>query len=313
MAKQDFEQFKQEIKNWLDNHLDEYDAFVEDINGKSYQSIQQIYSLAMRLAPKLMKKARSEFHGDITPQEKDFETFVADENTASLLVDEFHHVESSSIVPCLLAWLYYGKCYETMVERLEAEIANPKCSKAERWIYKVMIKFVIKGSIRNKMRTKEDWALFKADKEAMRDGNVADNTIEELQIIDSQTEKASPSITPKASFEDYLLCSNKEEVIDRIKAILAFRHTAPDMSYLYAALQELGFLDRCNATTFHKLLQELVPTIDLKGTRNFQIAFRKIFDEAGDLYCPQTLNGSTLMTSKRSCNQRIILLNNPNI
>ncbi len=40
MAKQDFEQFKQEIKNWLDNHLDEYDAFVEDINGKSYQSIQ---------------------------------------------------------------------------------------------------------------------------------------------------------------------------------------------------------------------------------------------------------------------------------
>ena len=99
MAKQDFEQFKQEIKNWLDNHLDEYDAFVEDINSKSYQSIQQIYSLAMRLAPKLMKKARSEFHGDITPQEKDFETFVADENTASLLVDEFHHVEPTSIVP----------------------------------------------------------------------------------------------------------------------------------------------------------------------------------------------------------------------
>ena len=289
MAKQDFEQFKQEIKNWLDNHLDEYDAFVEDINSKSYQSIQQVYSLAMRLAPKLMKKARREFHGDITPQEKDFETFVADEGTASMLVNEFHHVESSSIVPSLLSWLYYGKCYETMVERLEAEIADPQCGKAERWIYKVMIKFVINGSIRNKMRTKEDWALFKADKEAMRDGNVADNTIEELQIIDSHTEKASLSITPKASFEDYLLCSNKEEVIDRIKAILAFRHTAPDMSYLYAALQELGFLDRCNATTFHKLLQELVPTIDLKGTRNFQIAFRKIFDEAGDLLLPTNL------------------------
>ena len=288
MAKQDFEQFKQEIKNWLDNHLDEYDAFVEDINSKSYQSIQQVYSLAMRLAPKLMKKARSEFHGDITPQEKDFETFVADDNTASLLVDEFHNVESSSIVPCLLSWLYYGKCYETMVERLEAEIADPKCGKAERWIYKVMIKFVIKGSIRNKMRTKEDWTLFKADKEAMRNGNVADNVIEEVKSTIPLVEKADMA-TPKASFEDYLLCSNKEEVIERIKAILAFRHTAPDMSYLYAALQELGFLDRCNATTFHKLLQELVPTIDLKGTRNFQIAFRKIFDEAGDLLLPTNL------------------------
>lgn len=61
MAKQDFEQFKQEIKNWLDNHLDEYDAFVEDINSKSYQSIQQIYSLAMRLAPKLMKRQGESF------------------------------------------------------------------------------------------------------------------------------------------------------------------------------------------------------------------------------------------------------------
>ena len=74
MAKQDFEQFKQEIKNWLDNHLDEYDAFVEDINSKSYQSIQQIYSLAMRLAPKLMKKARLDFHSAIKLQLKDFET-----------------------------------------------------------------------------------------------------------------------------------------------------------------------------------------------------------------------------------------------
>lgn len=289
MAKQDFEQFKRELKNWLDNHLDEYDAFVEDINSKSYQSIQQIYSLGMRLTPKLMKKARSEFHGDITPQEKDFETFVADEGTASQLVDEFHNLESTSIVPCLLSWLYYGKCYETMVERLEAEIADPKCGKAERWIYKAMIKFVIKGSIRNKMRTKEDWALYKSDKEKMRNGSVADNTIEEMQTIDSQTEISIPPTTPKVSFADYLLCSDKEEVIERIKAILAFRHTAPDMSYLYAALQELGFLDRCNATTFHKLLQELVPTIDLKGTRNFQIAFRKIFDEAGDLLLPTNL------------------------
>lgn len=175
-----------------------------------------------------------------------------------------------------------------------------------------MIKFVIKGSIRNKMRTKEDWALFKAEKEAMRNGNVADIVIDEMKGASLLVEKADMAI-PKATFEDYLLCSNKEEVIDLIKAILAFRHTAPDMSYLYAALQELGFLDRCNATTFHKLLQELVPTIDLKGTRNFQIAFRKIFDEAGDLLLPTNLERKYIDDFKKNCNQRIILLNNPNI
>ena len=45
MAKQDFEKFKQEVKAWLDTHQDEYDAFVADINSKSYQSIQRIYAL----------------------------------------------------------------------------------------------------------------------------------------------------------------------------------------------------------------------------------------------------------------------------
>ena len=51
MAKQDFEKFKKEIKAWLDTHQDEYDAFVADINSKSYQSIQRIYALGIKMTP----------------------------------------------------------------------------------------------------------------------------------------------------------------------------------------------------------------------------------------------------------------------
>ena len=57
MAKQDFEKFKKEIKAWLDTHQDEYDAFVADINSKSYQSIQRIYALGIKMTPKLMAKS----------------------------------------------------------------------------------------------------------------------------------------------------------------------------------------------------------------------------------------------------------------
>jgi len=178
MAKQDFEKFKEEIKAWLDTHQDEYDAFVADINSKSYQSIQLIYALGIKMTPKLMAKSRAEIHGDVVPGEKEFDSFVADDGLAAQLVDEFHNVESSSIVPCLLSWLYYGKCYETMVERLEADINDPNCGRAMKWIYKFLIKYVINGSIRNKMRTKEDWEQYRKEKALIDHGKFTDNVIE---------------------------------------------------------------------------------------------------------------------------------------
>lgn len=35
MAQQDFERFKQEIREWLDSHPEEYDRFVAEVNDKS--------------------------------------------------------------------------------------------------------------------------------------------------------------------------------------------------------------------------------------------------------------------------------------
>ena len=53
MAREEFERFKQEIRSWLDSHPDEYDAFVEEMNDKSFTGIQRVYMMAMRLAPQL--------------------------------------------------------------------------------------------------------------------------------------------------------------------------------------------------------------------------------------------------------------------
>ena len=245
-----------------------------------------------------MAKSRAEIHGDVVPGEKELDSFIADDGLAAQLVDEFHNVESSSVVPCLLSWLYYGKCYETMVERLEADINDPNCGRAMKWIYKFLIKYVINGSIRNKMRTKEDWEQYRKEKALIDHGKFTDNVIEGINQDDSVPspvpEESQISPLAKVQFEDYLLCQDKAEVLQNIKRILALKHSAPDMTYLYAALQELECLDRCDATTFHKLLQEFVPTIDLKGIRNFQIALRKIFDKSGNLTLTSSLERKTI-------------------
>ena len=296
MAKQDFENFKHEIKAWLDTHQDEYDAFVADINSKSYHSIQRIYALGMKMTPKLMAKTRAEIHGDIVPGEKDFDSFIADDSLPAQLVDEFHNVNGSSIIPCLLSWLYYGKCYETMVERLEADISDPNCGRATKWIYKFLIKYVINGSIKNKMRTKEDWKQYRKEKALLDKGEFTDTVIDCVNQNDGEasTSETKNETLPKVQFEDYLLCKDKPQALQNIKSILALRHSAPDLTYLYAALQELECLDKCDATTFHKLLQDFVPTIDLKGTRNFQIALRKIFDKSGNLTLTSSLERKTI-------------------
>jgi hypothetical protein len=250
------------------------------------------------MTPKLMAKSRAEIHGDVVPGEKEFDSFIADDGLAAQLVDEFHNVESSSVVSCLLSWLYYGKCYETMVERLEADISDPNCGRATKWIYKFLIKYVINGSIRNKMRTKEDWEQYRKEKALIDHGKFTDNVIEGINQDDSVPspvpEESQTTPLPKVQFEDYLLCQDKAGVLQNIKCILALKHSAPDLTYLYAALQELEYLDKCDATTFHKRLQELVPTIDLKGTRNFQIALRKIFDKSGNLTLTSNIERKTI-------------------
>ena len=42
MAQQDFEHFKQEIKDWLDSHPEEYDRFVGEVNETCSQANAQV-------------------------------------------------------------------------------------------------------------------------------------------------------------------------------------------------------------------------------------------------------------------------------
>lgn len=163
MAKQEFEQFKQDIKEWLDTHTDEYDRFVAEVNDKSAIGLYKVFNVGMRLAPELMRRYQTECHGDLA-DERQIQNYVADTDTAKLLVDEFRNVDKDSVVPAMLAWLYYGKCYETMVNHLESEAHNPANNFIERKIAAMMIRIVIKSSIRNKMRTKADWESFKREK-----------------------------------------------------------------------------------------------------------------------------------------------------
>ncbi len=276
MARQDFERFKQEIKEWLDGHPEEYDRFVAEVNDKSAIGLYKVFNVGMRLAPKLMRRYRAECHGDLADERK-IQDYAADADTAKLLVDEFHSIDKGSIVPAMLAWLYYGKCYETMVNQLEAEANNPRNNFIEQKIAAIMIRVVIKSSIRNKMRTKEDWESFRREKRAIEEGNVMESCIEELEPMNEVITEMPTNTELSLCLRDYLL-GDKEALMERIKLRVSTQHTGTDLARLYFALQEEQLLSHCDVTTFHKLLGNELPNCDLKSVRNLQIATKKLND-----------------------------------
>lgn len=277
MAKQDFEQFKQDVKEWLDSHPGEYDRFVAEANNKSAIGLQKVFKLGWKLTPQMMHKYQNECHGDLANESR-LQSYSADADAARLLVEEFHNLQSDSIAPAMLAWLYYGKCYETMVNQLETETHNPANNFFEKKIAALMIKVVINSSIRNKMRTKEDWQNFYQERKAIEDGCVVEATIDRLSVDDKPTEEKSPVGEQKpCTLKDYLH-GNQEKILERIKLRVSTQHTGTDLARLYFALQEEGFLTGCDATTFHRLLASELPNCDLKTVRNLQVSIKKLND-----------------------------------
>ena len=51
MAKQDFEQFKQDVKEWLNSHPEEYDRFVAEVNNKSATWFAKGFQIRMETHP----------------------------------------------------------------------------------------------------------------------------------------------------------------------------------------------------------------------------------------------------------------------
>ncbi len=272
MAREDFERFKQEVKSWMDAHPDEYDAFVEEVNGKSFEGIQRVYSLAMRLAPQLMAKVKEQVHGDLNRTEPDASIFTADNTLAPQLVAEFRNTEKSTLVPAILSWLYYGRCYETMVERLE-ELIDESNSRIYKWICGFMIKFVIRGSIRNKMRTREDWEQYRREREI----SPLDAAMDSLQPKEKEP-KSDARQTDTRSLAALILADDKQRIIDKMCTRLASKSTQRDIAMMKVALEEAGITKNCSVRTFRDALQAEFPEYAIVLERGIQRCCKFLLD-----------------------------------
>ncbi len=274
MARQDFENFKLQIKNWLDTHPDEYDEFLEEIEDESSTGLMRIFYYARSIAPIMMKKILAECHGDLA-NEKLLQSYKLENDAVKKLVDDFKEMDEESIVPAMLAWLYYGKCFETMVIHLEVEALDERNTTFERALARMMVKFVMVSSVLGKQRKIVDWKNYLEERKAAGEEHLFEFYIKYLK---SPNIKGRPKIVIEGELKDYLF-GNKDLVFERIKNRLDKQNTGNDITMLYFALHKTKLIHPCEKSTFYKLLTDAFPNYNFITFRTFERAHKNLMKE----------------------------------
>lgn len=283
MGQQEYDNFKRLVREWLDSHPKEYAAFVEEMNDKEFKGFFKVFKVATALAPKYREAARKRTLNDRATDFEELESILQGSDLAGKLVNEFHNPNRKSIIPAMLAWLYYGRSYECMVEQGEELAKRKDISGLYKWLVSYMVRFIVRKSISSGMRTKEDWLAFRKQQKAIEENNLVewsmeDEEIEETESTEELTEEQPKSAGRKADTRTLpeLLIENREVILERIGARLKTHTTETDIARLYIALVEYRFMRPCPIKTFRNALQQQYTDLSIVHERGIQKAYRNL-------------------------------------
>ena len=289
MGQQEYDNFKRLIKEWLDSHPNEYADFVEEMNDKKFKGFFNIFNTAVRLVPKYKEAARKRIGDDRNPDFEELENVLLQSDLAEKIVNEFHTQNKRSIVPAMLAWLYYGRSYECMVEQGEELTKRKDIPTLYKWLVSGMVKFIIRKSIANGMRTKEDWQVFRKQQKAIEENSLVEWAIEEDEDMDEEETDMLQEEQPKTAGRKAdtrtlpeLLIERHDILTERIGTRLKTHATETDIARLFIALVEYRFMRKCPIKTFRNALHEQFNEQEIVHERGIQKAYRNLISPLGN-------------------------------
>ena len=286
MGQQEYDNFKRLIKEWLDSHPKEYASFVEEMNDKEFKGFLKVFKVATALVPKYKEATRMRVLDDRSSDFEELENVLLDSDLAGKIVKEFNNPNKKSIIPAMLAWLYYGRSYECMVEQGEELTRRKEVSSLYKWLISYMVKVIVKKSISSGMRTKEDWLAFRKQQKAIEENNLVEWSIEDEEYIEENETEDTDSLQqgqPKSAGRKAdtrtlleLLIENREVILERIGTRLKTHTTETDIARLYIALVEYRFMRSCPIKTFRNALQQQYTDLSIVHERGIQKAYRNL-------------------------------------
>lgn len=270
MSQQDYDHFKQKIKDWMESHQDEYNCFVGEMNIKSDKGYQQILKTAFALVPKYKKTLTKKINEGDFEDISDIETLFADDDLAEKLIKYVDKSPKNSIIPAMLAWLYYGESFERMVEKGE-ELRKKGYSYFTKMWATIGVELLISRSISSGFRTKADWKKHSEKMKLAESENVVD------WAIDGVTEDEKKKAGRKPDIQIL-----PEGRLTQIEEFVKNNNNQRGLAFLKIALEEMGLVNPGEIQAYRDTLEkEFGDKIeDIKSVRGIQKAYK---DLTGDL------------------------------
>ena len=257
MGQQEHEAFKGRLREWMDSHAGEYDAFVAGMNRRDDFGYQTILTIAIGLAPEyeaiVNRRVNRGPDGDITA---DIETLFAGKglaealtgdglgsHLADVLPGDFPDIAKAALVPAMLSWLYFGQSFERMVERGEELRRSPEIPYHEKMLIIQMIQMLVDQSVELGLCTKKDWAqqhkwmkLADSNEDALGMA-LADDEQDDEQTDEQPDEKRKPGRPSTAG----VLAESPRHLLERLSG--RFPVTIPFLpkGYLSSKIQRLWY------------------------------------------------------------------------
>ena len=239
MAQQDFDNFKQMLREWMEAHPTEYDWFEAEMNRKDDAGYQMVLAQAIALVPEYQKIISKRINRGPEEDIADVEQFFAENKLAEKLIAEFDKAQEETIVPAMLCWLYFGQSFERMVERGEELRRNPEIPFHQRMALPLMIKILVKRSVKLGLRTKEDW---KKQNAAMRLADSGDALERAVNEPAEKRKRGRPSTAMPLSDMFTSAVRSPKKLIGKLGDYLTTKHSQLDIARLKIALDELRFI-----------------------------------------------------------------------
>lgn len=296
-----FEQFKQEVLAWKEEHRDEYNRFSRMMAESDGMEFVMLYRFCSQFLPTYAKEWKNQWNGDGTMDFVKFDNKVQTSKLAKLWVDRFHYHKEDMTANLVLSWMLFGRSYETMVTLLEVYANDEKNGRIIRTICAKTIKYIISSSIKSGYRTQDQWDEFLSESQMLKDKDatgwamkgIAKNVeaeavnqeeSEELLNVSEETPSSAeeqPQETPPL-LSDFLFCDNKEHVLQVIHDYFLVKSLAKNMAYVNIAMLKMGILrEYHDEKTFYQALVNQYPDITFKALRSYRDARQKLMDAAG--------------------------------
>jgi len=176
MGQQEYNAFRERMKQWMLDNADTYDEFEEMMNSQSDAGYQKIMTQAMALVPKYTKVIRKKMNSSSVEDTLDIETLFSAEDLGVKLVAQFENTNKKTIVPAMICWLFFGRSFENMIERGEEMMNNPKTNRFQSFLIVRTSKMLVKKSIDLGLRTHEDWKEYNNFKKIIDSNQVLGST-----------------------------------------------------------------------------------------------------------------------------------------